>query len=309
MEEAAPVRPRRRIALATSIALASCNQVYDLGDTELIPPADTDGDDDGIEDVLDVCPDDPDPAQRDDDADGLGDVCDNCPLHPNTRQVDTDRDSVGDVCDPHAATPGDCIVLYDSFSDDESLAARWEIVATPPSVVMLANSRLSVMPASGETVTMRALGFTGAFDVQTIGTSVVLGASKQVGVLANASPLELGDSCSLIGYSADAAPYLDVKTRTMDGVVASTSGLYSLPAGYGFDLRMSALASDGQRGLRCRVEYGYTIAAVKQLALGNSLMPPPGPPGLTTNVALELEGFVAYQFTAGGVSCPVKETR
>jgi hypothetical protein len=37
---------------------------------------DTDGDDDGIPDAEDNCPDDPNPSQEDTDNDGLGDVCD-----------------------------------------------------------------------------------------------------------------------------------------------------------------------------------------------------------------------------------------
>ena len=39
---------------------------------------------------------------RDDDADGVADVSDNCPTDPNPNQTDTDNDTVGDACD---ATP------------------------------------------------------------------------------------------------------------------------------------------------------------------------------------------------------------
>ncbi len=73
----------------------------------------TDGDQDGIPDNEDNCPNDANPQQTDTDNDGLGDECDddddndevldvndNCPLARNTGQGDLDGDLIGDVCDP-----------------------------------------------------------------------------------------------------------------------------------------------------------------------------------------------------------------
>ena len=57
------------------------------------------GDQDGIADVCDNCPDDANPDQADGDSDGLGDICDNCPNDANPNQEDGDEDGVGDVCD------------------------------------------------------------------------------------------------------------------------------------------------------------------------------------------------------------------
>ena len=72
----------------------------------------TDGDEDGIGDTVDNCPDDQNTTQDNLDGDSMGDVCDddddddtvtddmdNCPFDANTDQLDTDSDDEGDVCD------------------------------------------------------------------------------------------------------------------------------------------------------------------------------------------------------------------
>jgi hypothetical protein len=86
-----------------------------------------DGDCDGIPNVIDNCPDVPNPDQLDDDFDGFGNACDedtfgcntaqdadcdgilnatdNCPVTSNTDQLDTDGDGVGDACDNCLLTP------------------------------------------------------------------------------------------------------------------------------------------------------------------------------------------------------------
>ncbi len=59
---------------------------------------DTDDDNDGVLDEVDLCPFVADPEQPDGDSDTVGDACDNCPTVPNTDQADTDGDGVGDAC-------------------------------------------------------------------------------------------------------------------------------------------------------------------------------------------------------------------
>ncbi len=76
-----------------------------------------DSDGDSISDIVDNCPNDPNPTQSDTDGDGLGDACDPCPLHdpndidgdgicegegecPNGDDTDTDGDGIPDACDP-----------------------------------------------------------------------------------------------------------------------------------------------------------------------------------------------------------------
>lgn len=111
---------RSRTALL--FALAGCNPLYGIEQTKLIDAAEfvvVDTDQDGVLDVVDVCPEIPNPLQEDMDGDRLGDLCDpcatgsnhnedgdvaldgcdNCPHVPNDDQANTDLDEIGDACD------------------------------------------------------------------------------------------------------------------------------------------------------------------------------------------------------------------
>lgn len=65
----------------------------------------SDADGDGHLDVCDNCPDVPNPDQSESDGDGIADACDNCPDDPNEDQADADEDGVGDACDECAGEP------------------------------------------------------------------------------------------------------------------------------------------------------------------------------------------------------------
>jgi len=109
------------VANEAGIAVAAFPQDSDIvaggGSTFLFDLNDTDGD--GVVDQQDNCPEDVNTDQTDGDSDGLGDVCDafpqdpdndvdsdgvgadtdNCPVDSNADQSDIDGDLVGDVCD------------------------------------------------------------------------------------------------------------------------------------------------------------------------------------------------------------------
>jgi len=77
---------------------ALAEQMLEQGSPFIIP-CETDGDNDGIADSEDNCPNDYNANQADSDSDGVGDTCDNCPYSPNPDQEDSDGDDIGDICD------------------------------------------------------------------------------------------------------------------------------------------------------------------------------------------------------------------
>lgn len=83
-----------------------------------------DGDGDGVPDVSDNCPNDPNGPdagpnnQLDTDGDGVGDVCDNCPVVSNPDQADADGDGPGDGSWPPTADCDNCPVDSNPFQGD-----------------------------------------------------------------------------------------------------------------------------------------------------------------------------------------------
>jgi len=65
-----------------------------------------DGDDDGVPDQRDNCPNTPNPDQADADADGAGDACDACPGFDD--RIDCNSNGVPDGCDIRDGTSEDC---------------------------------------------------------------------------------------------------------------------------------------------------------------------------------------------------------
>ncbi|HBF11830.1 MAG TPA: hypothetical protein DDW49_00320, partial [Deltaproteobacteria bacterium] len=70
----------------------------------VVIPANLDSDSDGVPDLQDACPFDPndpigDPCRHDEDADGVLDTNDNCPNSANPAQDNFDGDATGDACD------------------------------------------------------------------------------------------------------------------------------------------------------------------------------------------------------------------
>jgi hypothetical protein len=98
-----------------------------IGDQDNCPwtfnPDQSDVDDDGLGDVCDPCPDDPENGCCDDtDGDGICDELDNCPLVYNPDQIDTDGDGQGDVCDDDDDDDG--VPDVDDFAPRDPFSCR-----------------------------------------------------------------------------------------------------------------------------------------------------------------------------------------
>lgn len=94
--------------------------------SEANPFYDTDFDNDGIDDPLDLCPRNKDANNTDIDNNGRGDVCedkdldgkvfgeDNCPVQYNPKQTDSDADGIGDECDNNDDRVSETIPYFSS---------------------------------------------------------------------------------------------------------------------------------------------------------------------------------------------------
>ncbi len=63
------------------------------------------------------------------DRDGSHNAVDLCPTIDNNQlggMSDRDGDGVGDLCDPNPDTPGDCLVLFDDFTNETALSPHWQ---------------------------------------------------------------------------------------------------------------------------------------------------------------------------------------
>uniref|UniRef100_A0A8C4QTZ8 Thrombospondin n=1 Tax=Eptatretus burgeri TaxID=7764 RepID=A0A8C4QTZ8_EPTBU len=93
------------------------NDQKDTDDNGAGDACDTDMDGDGIPNILDNCPQIPNPPQTDIDSDGVGDPCDSCPYVSNPSQSDIDSDLVGDIYG-HQDTRDNCPNVPNSSQQD-----------------------------------------------------------------------------------------------------------------------------------------------------------------------------------------------
>lgn len=190
-------------AIAWCLALAACNRVFDISTTEVLPDADLDRDNDGINDDADNCIDLVNASQLDVDGDGVGDECDNCPLTENTLQPDEgDGDAIGDDCDPHPLQK-DCLVLLDRFRDESAFATNWEALAVAsdtPEITFRADG-IELKPHALNPVAILArvggARLTGELSVQLLGTHLDSIAGSFALVIANAAGLDDYIGCGL----------------------------------------------------------------------------------------------------------------
>lgn len=75
---------------------------------------------DAHEDPSDAAPDGLACTGHDEDGDGIADVCDVCPVDPDPDQADRDGDGVGDACDPFPDDAGDSLARFEPEVDEAS---------------------------------------------------------------------------------------------------------------------------------------------------------------------------------------------
>jgi hypothetical protein len=285
--------------LALLVALAGCNELYGLDETELAP--DVDSDRDGIRDVDDNCPQVRNPDQRDEDADTLGDSCDNCPLIDNAAQEMTgDADGVGDFCDPHPVTPGDCLVMMDTFSDPAAFAASWQTLTNDPTG--------RVEPSAGE-VALIPNPNTGGIAI--VARDMPLGLPHDVQVVARGSiAMGIGGAAAVSNLSSVTDGYRCElnKVGTVEHYVYAMqqpnneSGYGTLSAravGDRMVLRLVSESPAGERNLRCRVDYGLAIGAASTGSTVVTALPGGSPGVLSISDPLVVEAVAIYRYQPG----------
>ncbi len=287
-------------------SLTACNALYGIDETRLTPPADLDTDDDTVEDLVDNCPTVGNTTQADEDEDGVGNACDDCPLFANARQTDIDADGVGDLCDPHPISPGDCLVLFDSFDDPNAFATSWEVKSMNATPTINPTGGVVDVDASmpGTVVSIRARGLDGAFDVHAVMASKLAAAAARAGV-ASSMVVDMPDRCYSCFVHPDPfgfAPYVDFTVVN----ASSSVNLSSLPIGDVIVARLERFAKDGGASPVCRLEYGVGAAVAFVNTLGP--LPPPdlrdGAPGFkVSETAVQLRGIAVYDYAGDRTTC------
>lgn len=319
MEEAAPVRSRRRVTLALALSLvAGCNAAFDIDETGVIPAPDDDRDDDGVSNVEDNCPDDPNELQSDDDGDSLGDACDSCPLVEDASDLDSDGDSVGDACDPHPLDIGDCLALYESFDDPSSLANRWQVesnmvadvVATPGSVRITSpidDQYTALFPLDEAGVRL-----TGNYDVQAVALTSSPATGAEVSIAANVTQVGRGYLCHALAYALpNTIGSVMAYSYPETGLIATASGSFSArPVGNRMLLRLVPRSAENVPFPGCRIDFGAAVGVASMKSRVGIADITVGSPALVVwEETVDVVGYALYRYTPGGTSCLDAERR
>ncbi len=293
------------------LALAACNQAYDL-----VPTALSDLDGDEVLDPDDNCPTIANADQRDLDGDTVGDACDNCMIVENADQTSLgDVDALGDACDPHPEDDGDCLLVLDTFADPAAVAMHWRTLSDEPapdvrvepgSVIL---TPAAVPPATGDGIAFLATDaiLQGVIvDVTARGRLPVLSVDAsqraQVSAVTNMSTLFDGSKCML------RSPSRPIAQPEINGNLTGAS-LPLIPAPVRDSLLLRLTISDMPPNIlvRCRVDYG--VAAGGRELIAQARPDPTGAPGVfTTRDALELNAIAFSRFMPGE-ACPAPAIR
>lgn len=296
-----------------AVACGACNETFDLTRTELAPGA-TDEDEDGYVGAADNCPTIANPSQSDDDRDGFGDVCDNCPLVPNPTQASGgDDDAVGDACDAYPDVGGDCLVLFDTFSEPTLFEQHWQgsHAGTPPTVMASAGS-ITIDPIDAPNPpppsTFVALDdqgtpLGGVFDVQVVAQVKVV--TGELAAVSNATSARNGYACSvlkslnpnlLVQASSESIPgNKTVRQAALSSEHVTDSALVRL---------ISSPAGATSPIVRCRAAYGVAIGVVEATVIPAADLPTGGAPGFRVVVEPATIEAVAIHRSQPGTPCP-----
>ncbi|NVB85445.1 MAG: hypothetical protein HOV81_44180 [Kofleriaceae bacterium] len=287
------------------LAVAACNQTYDLQPTTL-----TDSDGDGQLDTEDNCPFIANVDQHDLDGDNVGDVCDNCMIVANPdQQARGDADALGDACDPHPAREGDCLLVVDLFRDPDQISAHWRTLSdvTSPDV-RIAPGSVTITP-TGDGIAFLATDpeLQGVpVDVIAQGRLPVLSVDAdqhaQVSAVTNMSTLFDGNKCMLRSPQRPIA-----QPEINGGLIGASLPLVPAPVRDSLLFRLSVEDMDPLLLVRCRIDYGVAAAGRELKAQIRPVST--GAPGvLTTRDAFELNAIAFSRFMPGE-SCPATVVR
>lgn len=284
------------------LGATGCNVVFGLHSTKLLLDDDVDGVDNGD----DNCPAIANPDQEDADLDDIGDACDSCPVVPNAgreQTADADNDGVPNACDPHATNKGDCLVLFDTFSDPATFSASWQVYATADGSTATPTAGCVSLAVAGMTsmieVVASDLGgrpLADFYSVQAIAKGGSSGVGAAIAATSNALPDFSGYRCELqhtgIGDYGVAA-YVYPQAITANRVVGDHIDSRIL-------LRLAVFPSSPS--IDCRIDFGGLVgtSAAKKVALLGA-----GAPGLVvTGDSTELHAIALYSFDSAGTTCP-----
>jgi hypothetical protein len=279
------------------VSLAACNGLYGLESTELLPD---DEDADGVADIDDNCRHIANPDQADDDGDGAGDACDQCPLIPDAQGSDLDGDGFGDACDPHPDRIGDCLVLFDSFTDPSQFDAGWMISSTNPTPVVDAEPGfVTLRYQPGFDLGIFARGLTGLFDVDVVGKTE--GGMAQIMAATSVTSGMIGYRCKMEEPSATLVTQAAGCTTIFADLVPKISVARDVRVRVGIeDLGTSV-------SMFCRADYGIAVGIVR--TMGCTRITDGAPGVITAGSDVEIHAIAITSYEAGRSECPASIVR